>query len=291
MTTISYDRPIKDFIDELNATGHVTHKSYKKTSVTFHHNAGRLSNEGVLKVWTTRPASAHFDVDGVGSLAQYVKALEYAWAAGTTDGNVRSIHIEMANSELGPKWTVAEATWKGAARLAGWLFANVIKARPTPNTVIPHHAWHATACPGPFIDSIWGQLYEEVVKSYTYFQARLTAPATPAAPAHHTPQPAPRRKTNAQIAAEVWAGRWGSGPARARRLTAAGYNATVIQALVNSGVGKPGSHPVAARKSISQLATEVIQGKWGTGPDRIRRLTIAGYSAGAVQAEVNRRLR
>lgn len=45
-----------------------------------------------------------------------------------------------------------------------------------------------------------------------------------------------------------------------------------------------------ARKTISQLATEVIAGKWGNGDDRIRRLKAAGYDAAAVQAEVTRRM-
>lgn len=42
-------------------------------------------------------------------------------------------------------------------------------------------------------------------------------------------------------------------------------------------------------ESISQLADEVIAGKWGNGQDRIDRLTAAGYDAQAVQAEVNSR--
>ena len=60
MTTIAYDKPVVDFIAQLSATGHVTHTAYKKTSVTLHHNGGRLSHQGVLNVWKVRPASAHF---------------------------------------------------------------------------------------------------------------------------------------------------------------------------------------------------------------------------------------
>jgi hypothetical protein len=87
VTTIAYDLPVKDLIAGLDATGHVTHTAYRKTSVTFHHNGGRLSHEGVLEVWKTREASAHFDVDGNGAVAQYVRVNEYAWATGNTEGN------------------------------------------------------------------------------------------------------------------------------------------------------------------------------------------------------------
>lgn len=51
-----------------------------------------------------------------------------------------------------------------------------------------------------------------------------------------TPIPAPS-KTNAQIADEVIAGKWGDGSDRVKRLTAAGYNASAIQAIVNQKLG------------------------------------------------------
>lgn len=42
------------------------------------------------------------------------------------------------------------------------------------------------------------------------------------------------------------------------------------------------------KKTVTELAKEVIQGKWGNGEDRKNRLTKAGYDYQAVQAEVNR---
>lgn len=44
------------------------------------------------------------------------------------------------------------------------------------------------------------------------------------------------------------------------------------------------------KKSVSEIAKEVINGKWGNGQDRIDRLKKAGYDANAVQAEVNKQL-
>lgn len=44
------------------------------------------------------------------------------------------------------------------------------------------------------------------------------------------------------------------------------------------------------KKSISQLAAEVINGKWGNGIARKNSLTNAGYDYNAVQSEVNRLL-
>lgn len=50
-----------------------------------------------------------------------------------------------------------------------------------------------------------------------------------------------------------------------------------------NGFGKP----KADRKSVDTLAHEVIDGKWGRGAERKRRLTQAGYDAKAVQDKVN----
>ncbi|MFI8895792.1 N-acetylmuramoyl-L-alanine amidase [Streptomyces paradoxus] len=168
--TIPYDCPVADFIDELSATGHVTHISYKKTSVTLHHNAGRLSHQGLLDVWKVRPASAHFDVDAAGAVAQYVKVHEYAWAVGNTVGNQRSISIEMANKTLAPNWKVGEVTWKNAARLAGWLFAEVVGERPSRSNLFYQHHWSSTVCAGPHMDQIYDEVLASAQLAYDYFK-------------------------------------------------------------------------------------------------------------------------
>jgi len=168
-TLIAYDQPVLDLIDELSATGHVTHTQHRKSKVTLHHNGGRLSHSGVLSVWQVRPASAHFNIDGPGSCAQFVKVNEYAWATGNTSGNEQSISIEMCNETVGPEWRVGEATWRGAARLAGWLFARVIGERPNTNNLVPHGYWSATSCPGPFINGTWNAVLTTTQQWYDRF--------------------------------------------------------------------------------------------------------------------------
>lgn len=48
---------------------------------------------------------------------------------------------------------------------------------------------------------------------------------------------------------------------------------------------------LSASKSVSELAQEVLDDKWGTGMERKMRLNAAGYDYAAVQAEVNRILK
>jgi hypothetical protein len=68
------------------------------------------------------------------------------------------------------------------------------------------------------------------------------------------------------------------------KLEAAGFDA-----FVTTKSGQVVSVP-AAKKSVDELAREVIQGKWGTGADRKQRLEAAGYDYNAVQARVNQLL-
>jgi surface antigen len=53
------------------------------------------------------------------------------------------------------------------------------------------------------------------------------------------------------------------------------------------GVPKYDAEPVAT-KTVTQLAREVLKGKWGNGATRKANLTAAGYDYNAVQKEVNR---
>lgn len=65
-----------------------------------------------------------------------------------------------------------------------------------------------------------------------------------------------------------------------------------VHALNFAGAYRP---PVVAPpkppvKTVSQIADEVIAGKWGNGDERKRKLTAAGYNPAVIQAEVNRKL-
>lgn len=52
-------------------------------------------------------------------------------------------------------------------------------------------------------------------------------------------------------------------------------------------VAREKPEPVEPKKSVEQIAKEVIQGKWGNGSERSERLHEAGYDYDAVQARVN----
>ena len=111
-----------------------------------------------------------------------------------------------------------------------------------------------------------------------YFGVTYKAEEEPA------PQPRPTKKSVDELAREVIRGEWGNGSDRRIRLTQAGYDYDAVQKRVNE-ILICASAP--AKKSIDELAREVIRGEWGNGSDRRVRLTQAGYDYDAVQKRVN----
>lgn len=94
-----------------------------------------------------------------------------------------------------------------------------------------------------------------------------------------TERKAAQAKSDEEIAKEVLAGAWGNGDDRKARLTAADYNYSTIQTIVN--------RLCSNKKSNEELAKEVLAGKWGNGRNRVNRLKAAGYDPEAVQTIVN----
>lgn len=58
----------------------------------------------------------------------------------------------------------------------------------------------------------------------------------------------------------------------------------------STSTSKPSSGSSSGKKTISQIAKEVINGEWGNGDTRKKKLEAAGYDYDAVQKEVNKQL-
>lgn len=77
-------------------------------------------------------------------------------------------------------------------------------------------------------------------------------------------------------------GKWGLG-------SSYGFRAFIyLPDDVQNKIGGSASAPV--KKSNEEIANEVIQGNWGNGDDRKKRLTEAGYDYSAIQAIVNNKV-
>lgn len=212
---------------------------------------------------------------------------------------------------------IKELKWKADKSLIG----QVDKQNMT-----VHRWFAATACPGEYLYSRMGQIAQEVNKklgigttttnqmyrirktwkdaasqigAYTNFDNAKRACKDgyyvfdskgnivyPEQKQEAAPAPVPTKKSVQEIAAEVWAGKWGNGAIRKQRLEAAGYNYNEVQRAVEAYKKTPAPAPV--KKSNAEIAKEVWAGKWGNGTDRRKRLEAAGYDYAAVQAEVEK---
>ncbi len=110
------------------------------------------------------------------------------------------------------------------------------------------HRWFNSgkSCPGEYIYSRLGKIANEV-------NAQLGVKSSTTAAS---------KKSNTEIAKDVIRGSWGNGVERKRRLTAAGYNYTAVQAEVDrmlgkktSTVSKPAKISKGDRVKIKQGAT------------------------------------
>lgn len=104
-------------------------------------------------------------------------------------------------------------------------------------------------------------------------------------------EPQPNKKTVAEVAAEVRKGMWGNGVNRIMALKAAGYDYNEVQTAVNQLMRGEVTTDKADKKSVSEVAREVIKGKWGNGAERMTRLKAAGYDYTEVQRKVNELLK
>ncbi|MBR6873004.1 MAG: 1,4-beta-N-acetylmuramidase [Ruminococcus sp.] len=116
-----------------------------------------------------------------------------------------------------------------------------------------------------------------------------SSPAKPTTTKPTTTSSASKKKTVDEIAKEVIQGKWDAGEKRKKLLTAAGYDYNTVQKRVNELMNVTTSAP--KKKSVDELAREVIYGKWSAGLRRKQLLTAAGYDYGKVQARVNELLK
>jgi hypothetical protein len=181
---------------------------------------------------------------------------------------------------------------KAAEAAGSWGYSSGAAASPTPPS---SGGKSVTVVAGEVIAGKWGSGADRVnrLQAAGYDARAVQAEVNrrlsggSAAPA---PAPAPARKSVDQVAQEVIDGRWGNNPERSRRLQAAGYSASAVQAAVNRRLGGRSANR-AVRLDVGTLAQQVINGQWGNGNERRRRITAAGYDYESVRAEVNRRVR
>ena len=256
--------------------------------ITPHCVVGQCSVETLGNIFkpTARQASSNYGIGVDGRVGMYVDEGNRSWCSSSNANDQRAVTIECASDKTAPyamkdvvynkliELCVDICNRNGKTKLL-WLGDKdkSLNYEPKSNEmVITVHRWFSnTACPGDWLYSRLGDLAEKVTAQL----GGSTPVSTPDLP----------KKSIDEIAKEVINGKWGNGEDRKNRLEKAGYNYSEVQSTVNNKLSGNGTTP--SKKSVDEIAKEVIQGKWGNGTDRKNRLEKAGYNYNEVQKKVN----
>ena len=251
--------------------------------IVLHHNAGNLTIRGCYNVWQDREASAHYQVQSDGRIGQLVWDKDTAWHAGDFNANATSIGIEHADCQSSP-WMISDACLENGAHLVAALCKYYKLGRPTwMKNVFPHNHFSSTECPASIAGS---QNAAYMKRAQEWYDAMMKGSSAPAASKPSKPAPKPTTDLNA-LADAVIRGDYGNGDIRKQKL---GSNYDAVMAIVNKKLGASSAPARPAKKNINTIAQEVINGAWGNGDDRRRRLEAAGYNYAEVQNAVNAKL-
>lgn len=286
----------------------VYNPSGRISKITIHHMAGNLTVETCGNVFQTREASANYGVGTDGRIALYVPEDRRAWTSSNAGNDYVAVTLEVANSSSGGNWPVSDKALEATIELC----VDICKRNgieklnftgdKTGNLTM-HKYFTATTCPGPYLESKFPYIAQEVNK-------RLDAHEIPG-----TPVTAPTLGTLYRVQVGAYAKK-ANAERQLDKMKELGYNdafiavvdgklyrvqvgafankrnaeklrdeinAKGIRAIVTSLSGTP----ITALKSVDEIAREVIAGKWGNGDERKQRLTAAGYDYAAVQKRVN----
>lgn len=260
--------------------------------ITPHCVVGQCSVETLGNIFkpTARQASSNYGIGVDGRVGMYVDEGNRSWCSSSNANDQRAVTIECASDKTAP-YAMNDTVYQSLINLCVdickrngkskllWLGDKDKSLNYEPKddeVIITVHRWFSnTACPGDWLYSRLGDLAEKVTAQL----GNSTPVSTPDLP----------KKSIDEIAKEVINGKWGNGEDRKNRLEKAGYNYSEVQSAVNNKLSGKGATP--SKKSIEEIAKEVIQGKWGNGQERKNRLAQAGYDYSEVQSKVNELLK
>lgn len=210
----------------MNINKLLTTVNYKKATnkqnkyIVIHYVGAEGSAENNCKYFQRfyRGASAHYFVGHNGEIWQCVEDFNTAWHCGALKykhkycRNTNSIGVEMCCRKGSSGWYFEPSTITSTVGLVKELMA---KYNIPVENVLRHYDITGKICPQPYVANS---------AAWDSFKAALVDKA----PVVEKPQ-----KTVEELAREVIKGLWGNGAERKKRLTAAGYNYTEIQRLVN----------------------------------------------------------
>lgn len=284
-------------------------RNHKIDTVTIHCVVGQCSVETLGNVFapTSRQASSNYGIGYGGRIGMYVEEKDRSWCSSNAANDNRAITIEVASDTKEPYAVNAKAYAALIDLLVDICKRNGIKElvwstnkadrvnHKNGCNMTVHRDYANKSCPGTYLYERHAQIASEVNKRLGSTNIK-PAPEKPSGGLYRVQTGAFKSKANADaMLAKVKAKGFdtymvkvgdlykiqvgafkvkANAEATLKKLQAAGFSAFIT---TEQGAGK----------SVDELAREVLQGKWGNGAERKKRLEAAGYDYAAVQKKVN----
>ena len=273
-----------------NHSGQRTHSIDR---ITPHCVVGQCSVETLGSIFypTSRQASCQYGIGPDGRIGMYVEEKNRSWCSSSNANDQRAITIECASDTTEPyamnskvydaliKLCVDICKRNGKKKLI-WLGDKDKTLNYNPKSdemVITVHRWFANkSCPGNWLYARLGDLATKVT-------AQLGGTTT-------APEPT---TSTLYLVRKTWSDsktQKGAFKVLSNAKKCADDNAGYSVFDEKGNVVYTGKNTVV-KKTVTELAKEVIAGKWGNGQDRKNRLNAAGYDYTAVQDKVNELLK
>lgn len=284
-------------------------RNHKIDTVTIHCVVGQCSVETLGNVFapTSRQASSNYGIGYDGRIGMYVEEKDRSWCSSNAANDNRAITIEVASDTKEPYAVNAKAYAALIDLLVDICKRNGIKElvwstnkadrvnHKNGCNMTVHRDYANKSCPGTYLYERHAQIASEVNKRLGSTNIK-PAPEKPSGGLYRVQTGAFKPKANADaMLAKVKAKGFdtymvkvgdlykiqvgafkvkANAEATLKKLQAAGFSGFIT---TEQGAGK----------SVDELAREVLQGKWGNGAERKKRLEAAGYDYAAVQKKVN----
>jgi len=274
---------------------------------------GQLSVETLGNVFApaSKQASSNYGIGSDGRIGMYVEEKDRSWCSSNVANDNRAITIECASDTTHP-YAINDRVHKALIELCTdickrngikelkWKADKSFIGQPDKQNMTVHRWFANKSCPGDYIYNRLGQIASEVNTKLGVSSADKTDRTSEVL--YRVQTGAFSNKTNADVMLakvkakgfetymvkvdnlyKIQVGAYSkktNADAMASKLKAAGFD-TYITTKSGTAVA------TTSKKSVDEIAREVLQGLWGNGQDRKDRITKAGYDYSAVQKRVN----
>lgn len=284
-------------------------------TITIHCIVGQLTAKQGCDYFATtdRECSANYVVGKDGSIGLSVEEKDRSWCSSSSSNDHRAITIEVASDTAHP-YAVTDEAYNALIKLVAdickrngikkllWKADKSLIGQVDKQNMTVHRWFANKSCPGEYLYSRHSDIAAKV-NALLGDSAGETAQTPTTQTLYRVQVGAYSKKANADAMLEkikkagfdtymvqvdglykVQVGAYSkksNADTMAAKLKASGFDTYITTksgTAVSAGTQK---------KSVTELAKEVIAGKWGNGSDRKNRLTQAGYDYAAVQAKVN----